>query len=99
MGAEDFGEGGALFAGDCFHFAEATGEFGAGFVEGDFGVDVEEAGEIDGDEEDVAEFGFDAGGGFFFAEDFAEFGGFFVEFVEDAFDVFPVEADAGGFAG
>jgi len=99
LGARDFREGGSLLAGDFFHFVEAAGEFGAGFVESDFWVDVEEAGEIYGDEEDVAQFGFDAGVGFFFAEDFAEFGGFFEEFVEDAFDVWPVEADAGGFAG
>lgn len=95
----DFGEGGSLFAGDFFHFTKAAGEFGAGIVQGDFGVDVEETGEIHGDEEDVAEFAFDAFGRFFFAEHFAEFGGFFAEFVEDAFDVVPVEADAGGFAG
>ena len=31
-------------------------------------------------------------------EHFPEFARFFVEFVEDAFDVFPVEADAGSFA-
>ena len=85
--------------GDFFHFTEAASEFGAGFMESDFGIDVEEAGEIDGDEEDVAEFGFDAVGGIFFVEDFAKFGGFFVEFVEDAFYAVPVEADAGGFAG
>ena len=99
LGAGDFGEGGSLFAGDFFHLAEAAGEFGAGLVESDFGVDVEKAGEIYGYEEDVAEFPFDASVRFFFVEDFAEFGGFFVEFVEDAFDVGPVEADAGGFAG
>jgi len=99
LGTGDFGEGGALFAGDSFHFAEAAGEFGAGFVQGDFGVDVEKAGKIYGDEENVAEFGFDAVGGIFFVEDFAEFGGFFLEFVEDPFDVVPVEADAGRFAG
>jgi hypothetical protein len=99
LGAGDVGEGGALFAGDAFHFAEAAGKFGAGFFHGEFGIDVEEAREIDGDEENVAKFGFDAVGGFFFAEGFAEFVGFFAEFVEDAFDVFPVEADAGGFAG
>jgi hypothetical protein len=99
LGAGDFGEGGALFAGNAFHFAEAAGKFGAGFFHGEFGIDVEEAREIDGDEENVAKFGFDAVGGFFFAEGFAEFVGFFAEFVEDTFDVFPVEADAGGFAG
>ncbi len=99
LGARDFGEGGSLLAGDAFHFAEAAGKFGAGFFHGDFGVDVEKAREIDGDEENVAEFGFDAVGGFLFAERFAEFVGFFAEFVEDAVDVFPVEADAGGFAG
>ena len=54
--------------------------------------------QIDGDEKNVAEFAFDAVGGIFFLEDFAEFAGFFVEFVEDAFDVVPIEADAGGFA-
>ena len=99
LGPGNFGESGSLVAGDAFHFAEAAGEFGAGIVQGDFGVDVEEAGEIYGDEKDVAEFGFDAGGGLFFAEDFAEFGGFFAELVEDAFYVVPVETDAGGFAG
>jgi hypothetical protein len=40
LGAGDFGEGGPLLAGDFFHFAEAAGEFGAGFVQGDFGVDM-----------------------------------------------------------
>ena len=54
MGAGDFGERSSLFAGDFFHFVEAAGEFGAGFVEGDFGIDVEEAGEVYGYEEDVA---------------------------------------------
>ena len=88
-----------MFASDFFHFAEAAGELGAGFVEGDFGIDVEEAGEIYCDEEDIAELGFDAFGVIFFVEDFAEFGGFFLEFAEDAFDAFPVETDAGGFAG
>jgi len=53
LGTGNFGEGGSLFAGDFFHFAEAASEFGASFVESDFGVDVEKAGEIYGDEEDV----------------------------------------------
>ena len=61
LGTRDLGEGGSLLAGEAFHFVEAAGEFGAGFFEGDFGIDVEEAGEIDGDEEDVANFGFDRG--------------------------------------
>ena len=96
--ARDFGEGGSLLAGDAFHFVEAASEFGIGFFHGEFGVDVQEAGEIDGDEKDVAEFAFDTSGGFVFLESLAEFRGFFVKFLEDAFDVVPVEADAGGFA-
>ena len=60
LGARDVGEIGVLLARRALHFAEAAGEFGGGFFSGDFGVDVEEAGEVDGDEEDVAEFGFDA---------------------------------------
>lgn len=62
LGARNFGEGGALGAGEFFHFAEATGEFCGGFFECDFGIDVEETGKIDEDEEEVAEFGFDLGG-------------------------------------
>jgi len=59
--ARDLGKGGSLLAGEAFHGVKATREFGAGFFEGDFGIDVEEAGKIDGDEEDVAQFGFDRG--------------------------------------
>ena len=58
----DLGEGSALGAGESFHFAKAAGKFGAGFFQSDFGVEVEETGEIDGDEEEVAEFRFDGGG-------------------------------------
>ena len=60
MIAGDLGEGGVLFAGELFHFVEAAGELGGGFLEGKFRVDVEETGEIDEDEEEVTEFGFDA---------------------------------------
>ena len=96
--AWDFGQGGALFAGNALHFAEAAGKFGAGFFHGEFGIHVEEAGEIDGDEKDIAEFRLDAARRLFPAEDFTEFVGFLAEFLEDAFDVLPVEADASGFA-
>ena len=97
MGARDVGEIGVLLARRALHFAEAAGEFGGGFFSGDFGVDVEEAGEVDGDEEDVAEFGFDAAWILLRrSEDLAEFAGFLVEFVEDAVDVVPVKADASG---
>ena len=34
--------------------AEAAGEFGAGLFQGDFGIKFEKAGEVDGDEEEVA---------------------------------------------
>ena len=61
LGAGDLGERGSLLAGEALHFTETAGEFGAGFFESDFGVDVEETREIDGDEEEVAEFGFDSG--------------------------------------
>ena len=60
LGAGDFGEGGALGAGEAFHFAETARKFVAGFFHGDFGIDFQEASEVDGDEEDVAEFAFDA---------------------------------------
>ena len=99
LGARDFGECRSLLAGNAFHFVEAAGEFGVGLFHGQFGIDVEEAGEVDDDEEKVAEFAFNALSGFLFVQDFAELVGFFVEFVEDAFDVVPVEADTGGFAG
>jgi len=59
LGARDLGESGALFASNALHFAEAAREFGAGFLEGDFGIEVEETGEIDGDKEEIADFGFD----------------------------------------
>lgn len=57
--ARDLSERGALFAGKALHITEAAGEFGAGFFESDFGVEIEETGEIHGDEEDVSDFGFD----------------------------------------
>jgi hypothetical protein len=59
LGAWDVGESSSLCAGQAFHLPETAGEFGAGFLESDFRVDAEEAGEIDGDEEEVAELGFD----------------------------------------
>lgn len=62
FGARGMGEGSALRAGDAFHFTEAAGKFGAGFFQRDFGVEVEEAREIDGDEEEIAKLGFDGGG-------------------------------------
>jgi len=49
-----------LSEGEAFHFAKATRKFVAGFFHGDFRIDLEEASEIDDDEEDVAEFAFDA---------------------------------------
>ena len=99
LGARDIGKSGALLAGDAFHFVKAAREFGVGFFHGEFGIYVEEAGEIDGNEEEVAEFAFDAFGRFLLVEDLAEFVGLFVEFVEDAFDVVPIETDARGFTG
>jgi len=99
FGAGDVGEGSSLLAGDTFHFLEATGEFGVGFLHGEFGIDMQEAREVDGNEENVAELALDAFGGFVFVEDLPEFAGFFLKLVEDAFDVVLVEADAGGFAG
>jgi hypothetical protein len=60
--AGDFGERGAAFACDFFHFVEARGEFSVGAVHGDFGIDFEEASEIDGDKKQITEFVFDVGG-------------------------------------
>ena len=100
LGARDLGESGALFAGNAFHFAETAREFCAGFFESDFGIEVEETREIDGDKKDVADFGLDARGiRLALGEDVAEFAGFFKKLGEDAVKVVPVEADAGGFAG
>lgn len=100
MRARDFGERSALVASEALHFPESPRELGACFLQGDFRINVEETGEIDGDEEDVAKFALDTGGDFFgVGEDCAKFVGFFVEFVEDAVDGIPVEADAGGLAG
>lgn len=96
--ARDFGESSSLLAGEAFHFVEAAGKFGAGLFHGDFWIDAKEAREIDGDEEDVANFRFDARGRFLFIEGVAEFGGFFGELVEDAVYIVPIEADARGFA-
>ena len=104
------GERGALFAGKAFHFAETPREFGAGFLESNFGIDFEEAGEIDDDEKKIADFrlnglhtGVRSGGGQggrgSGGKDVAEFVSFFVEFREDAVDGVPVEADARGLAG
>ena len=59
--AGDLGEGDALLASELFHLVEAASEFGGSFLKGEFRVDMEEAGKVDGDEEDVAKFGFDAG--------------------------------------
>ena len=60
---------------------------------------MEKAREIDGDEEDVAEFAFDAFCGFLFVEDFSEFARLLVQLVKDAFDVVPIESDTRSFAG
>src|SRR5712692_1897472 len=53
--ARSVGEGGAALGGDALHFAEAAGEFGVGLFHGNFGIDLEEASEIDGDEKDIAD--------------------------------------------
>ena len=71
-------------------------EFAVGALERDFGVDVQEACEIDDGEEQVAEFFFGLHRGAVLERVF-EFGGFFADFGEDAGGVFPVEAGAGGF--
>ena len=98
--ARELGESGALFAGEMLHITEAAREFSAGFLESEFGIEIEEAREVDGDEEDVADFGLDARGIWLaFGEDVAEFTGFFEKLGENAVEVVPVEADAGGFAG
>jgi len=101
LGPRNFGKRSALFASEAFHGVETTSEFGAGFLEGDFGIDVEESSEIDGDKQDVAEFRFNGGthgrgGGV--GEDGLEFVSLFAELGEDAVDVGPIESDAGRFA-
>jgi len=98
--ARDVGESGALLAGNPLHFAEAARELGRGFFGGNFGVDVQETGEIDDHEEDIAELGFDPARVFLRGREHgAELAGFLGEFVEDSVDVIPVEADACGPAG
>lgn len=144
MGAGDFGEGCPLLAGETFHGAKARGEFGVGFPKSDFRVELEEAREINRDEKEIAEFGFDGRDGRrrggrtgqegllvpekqpgrrkrasraspgrticgcggrlgesrpFLRQRKLKFAGFFGEFHENAVNVVPVEADAGGLAG
>jgi hypothetical protein len=100
LGTRDIGENRALLTGEALHFTETARKFGAGFLGGDFGVDVQEASEVDSDEEDVAEFILDTrrifvrGG-----QKMAEFVGFFGEFSKDALDIVPIEPDARGLAG
>jgi len=60
LGARDLSESGALLAGDALHFTETVREFRAGFLQGYFWIEIEKAGEVDGDEEDIAQFTFDA---------------------------------------
>jgi hypothetical protein len=62
LGARDLGKSSALFAGQMLHGAETARKFRIGFLEGDFGIDFEETGEIDGHEEEIAELVFDEGG-------------------------------------
>jgi len=57
--ARDLRQGSALGAREAFHFAKTAGKFGAGFLEGDFRIEVEKAGQVYGDEKEVTEFGFD----------------------------------------
>lgn len=100
LGAGDIGESRALLEGEALHFPETPGKFGAGFLCGDFGVDVQEASEVDSDEKDVAEFTLDARSIFVRGgENMAEFVRFFGEFSKDALDIVPIEAGASGLAG
>ena len=57
--ARDLSKRGALLAGEALHLAESRGEFGAGFLQSEFGIEIEKAGEINGDEEEIADFRFD----------------------------------------
>ena len=81
-----------------FDVSEAAAEFGIGFAEGLFGIDFQEAGDVDYYEKQVADFVFDFGviaggaGGL-------DFGSLFIQLVENLVDVFPIEAGSGGFRG
>lgn len=84
----------ALPVDGAFDLLESFDEFVDAPVEQILGIEFFEAGEVDGGEEEIAEFFLElpAGAG---ALQFAEF---FFDFGEDVVGVFPVEADAGGFA-
>ena len=100
--------------GRAFHPLKSAKEFAVGVLQGDFRVGADEARDIYGGEEQVADFffemreigrrGFGVGVGFklLFRGSLGQvvqrvdnFGFFFVDFFEDAAQVFPVEADAG----
>ncbi len=78
--------------------AEAAAEFAVGLAQGLFGIDLQEARDVDDDEQQVADFVLDfsgvaggAGG--------VDLGELFAQLVEDLIDVFPIETGAGGFGG
>jgi hypothetical protein len=74
---------------------EAGDEALVGVFEGEFGLDAEFAGHVDGGKEEVAEFVLESLGitGFKFE---GKFGQLLTEFVDDSGRIWPVEADAGG---
>ena len=98
-----------MFAGELFHVVEAAGKFGRRFLQSQFGVDVQEPSEVDGDEQEIAKFAFDALGAHRGSPSGAlrrtrrqralEFTGLLGKFGEDTVDIGPIEPDAGGFAG
>ncbi len=89
-----FAMGGEAF----FDVSEAAAEFGIGFAEGLFGIDFQEAGDVDDYEKQVADFVFDFSGVAGGAGGF-DLGEFFIQLVENLVDVFPIETGSGGFRG
>lgn len=85
-------QGFILFAKPGFHVAETATEFGIGAAEGLLRIDLQEAGEVDDGEEKVADLVLPLP----VVVGLADFGDFFVNFVNYLFRIGPIEAGAGG---